>query len=72
VAAAIAAGTKRIRIASGVLLMPFHNHVRLAVDIAVVDVISGGRLELGVGVGLKRAENERIASSPRSRGRSKK
>src|ERR1051325_5943594 len=68
VAAAIAARTKRIRIASGVLLMPFHNPVRLAEDIAVVDVTSGGRFELGVGVGYKVEEFAWFAVSNKERG----
>jgi hypothetical protein len=67
VAAAIAARTKRIRITSGVILMPFHNPVRLE-DIAVVDVISGGRLELGVGVGFKAEEFESFGVPFKERG----
>jgi probable F420-dependent oxidoreductase len=68
VAAAVAARTKRIRIASGVLLMPFHHPVRLAEDIAVVDVISGGRFELGVGVGFKLEEFDSFGVPFRERG----
>jgi alkanesulfonate monooxygenase SsuD/methylene tetrahydromethanopterin reductase-like flavin-dependent oxidoreductase (luciferase family) len=68
VAAAIAARTTRIRIASGVLLMPFHNPVRLAEDIAVVDIISGGRFELGVGVGFKLEEFESFSVPFKERG----
>jgi alkanesulfonate monooxygenase SsuD/methylene tetrahydromethanopterin reductase-like flavin-dependent oxidoreductase (luciferase family) len=68
VAAAIAARTKRIRIASGVLLMPFHNPVRLAEDIAVVDAISGGRFEFGVGVGFKQEEFEGFGVPFKERG----
>src|SRR5213079_199520 len=67
-AAAIAARTNRIRIASGVLLMPFHNPIRLAEDIATVDVISGGRFELGVGIGFKREEFLGFGVSSKERG----
>ena len=67
-AAAIAARTKKIRIALGVLLMPFHNPVRLAEDVAVVDVISGGRFELGVGAGYKDEEFEGFAVPHKERG----
>jgi len=67
-AAAIAARTRRIRIASGVLLTPFHNPIRLAEDIAVVDVISGGRFELGVGVGFKHEEFEGFGVAFKERG----
>jgi alkanesulfonate monooxygenase SsuD/methylene tetrahydromethanopterin reductase-like flavin-dependent oxidoreductase (luciferase family) len=48
--------------------MPFHNPVRLAEDIATVDVISGGRFELGVGIGFKREEFEGFGVPFKERG----
>src|SRR5260221_879261 len=67
-AAAISARTESIRIACGVLLMPFHNPIRLAEDIATVDIISGGRFELGVGIGFKREEFAGFGVSSKERG----
>jgi len=58
IAGAIASRTKTIRIGTAVMLLPFHNPVRVAEDVATVDVISGGRFELGVGTGYKVEEFE--------------
>jgi alkanesulfonate monooxygenase SsuD/methylene tetrahydromethanopterin reductase-like flavin-dependent oxidoreductase (luciferase family) len=58
VAGAIAGRTKRIRISSYVFLLPLHDPLRVAEDIAVLDVISNGRMELGVGAGYRVEEFE--------------
>jgi len=55
-AAAIAARTKTMRIGTAVVLLPLHDPIEMAEQIAVVDVISGGRLEPGFGVGYRRPE----------------
>ena len=46
-----AARTKRIRLSTAITILPLENPVRLAEDLSVVDLLSGGRVEIGVGSG---------------------
>lgn len=64
-----AAATERITLATGVLLLPEHNPVLLAKQAASMDVLSGGRLRLGVGVGWSREEFEALGVPFARRGR---
>jgi luciferase family oxidoreductase group 1 len=50
-AAHIAAQTRRLRVGMGVSLLPLHDPVLLAEQLAVLDLVSGGRLDVGIGRG---------------------
>jgi alkanesulfonate monooxygenase SsuD/methylene tetrahydromethanopterin reductase-like flavin-dependent oxidoreductase (luciferase family) len=57
-AAAIAARTKRVVIRPNVLLAPLYEPVKLAEDLAVVQLLSGGRLQVVIGAGYRPIEFE--------------
>ena len=66
-AAAIAARTRRIRIRLALVLLPLKHPVQVAEDAAVLDIISGGRLEVVVGAGYVPGEFEGYGISIKQR-----
>jgi probable F420-dependent oxidoreductase len=64
---AAAAATSRLRVGSGICLVIERDPIITAKEVASVDVLSGGRLEFGVGAGWNREEMENHGTDPRKR-----
>lgn len=54
--AAVAQRTRRVRIGTAVAILPFQHPLRIAEEYAMLDILSGGRLDFGVGRGYQPAE----------------
>lgn len=65
----LAAVTRRLELATGILILPQRQTVLVAKQAAEVDVLSGGRLRLGVGTGAIDVEYEALGQDFHTRGR---
>jgi probable F420-dependent oxidoreductase len=65
----VAAATQRIRLGTSVLIMPFYQPVVLAKQLATLDVLSRGRLDVGLGLGWSQDEYEAVSVPFKHRGR---
>jgi probable F420-dependent oxidoreductase len=63
-----AAHTKKVRLATSVIVLPYHTPVELARRIATLDVLSSGRVSLGVGVGWSHDEFQAVGTPFERRG----
>jgi probable F420-dependent oxidoreductase len=66
--ALMAAETERVRLATGIVILPQRNPVVLAKQVASLDVLSGGRLVLGIGVGYLEPEMRAVGVPMEGRG----
>jgi probable F420-dependent oxidoreductase len=64
----VAALTSRVRLGTSVLVLPYLNPMVLAKTLATLDVMSGGRVTVGVGVGALKAESDALGSGFTTRG----
>ena len=55
-ATAVAARTQTLRVGTSVILLPLHHPVKVAEDVVTLDIVSKGRITLGVGIGYQAAD----------------
>ena len=65
--AAVAARTRKVRIGTGILLAPLRAVAHIAEEAAIVDILSAGRLELGLGAGYRLPEFELFGADFKAR-----
>src|SRR5207247_2054772 len=65
----LAAATRRVELVTGIIILPQRQTALVAKQAAAVDVLSGGRLRLGVAVGWNPVEFEALGEDFRTRGR---
>lgn len=58
----VAAHTKKVRLGTGIIILPQRNPLVLAKELASVDVVSGGRLIFGLGIGYLKAEFDALGA----------
>ena len=63
----VAAITSRVRLGTAVFVLPQHNPVQLAKELATLDVLSGGRLDAGFGIGNENAPHDAAFGIPSGR-----
>jgi alkanesulfonate monooxygenase SsuD/methylene tetrahydromethanopterin reductase-like flavin-dependent oxidoreductase (luciferase family) len=62
---AVAARTEKLRVGTAVCLLPFHNPIRVAEDVATCDILSGGRFDFGFGAGSQYEEFRTFGIDPK-------
>jgi alkanesulfonate monooxygenase SsuD/methylene tetrahydromethanopterin reductase-like flavin-dependent oxidoreductase (luciferase family) len=65
--AAIAMQTSRVRIGTSIAITPIYYPIRLAEDLAIIDILSNGRVELGAGLGWAIDEYQAFGVDPKER-----
>ncbi len=68
-AAGVGARTRRLRVRTGIVIAPLYDPLRLAEEVAVADLCLGGRLELGMGLGVLRIDYEAFGVDYTRRGK---